>query len=156
MPTKLPKMKAKKSELQLKDFAIIDSKCEFIPFEEEEFNFEIIQESHSIDIDFDISKNDSEEDTTYAIISRVTINEEKKSGYYIHIESCCVFSLPDSKLDSKSRVSLINSAIAISITNTRSYIANVTSYMPFGKFSFAAIDMTDLLNQKAKLATKEA
>ena len=140
-------MKATKSALILKDFTILNSKCEVIPFDNAKGkDFKETQDSFPIEIDFGIQED---KDETLVFV-KVSINSEKESGYSIFSEGVGLFCFDKSQdLSLDERKGLIQfSAVSICITNIRAYIANITSYYPFGKFNFASIDMNELLKQK--------
>jgi hypothetical protein len=54
-------------------------------------------------------------------------------------------------MDEKAIANLIHfSALNICIVNIRSYIANMSSYFPLGRFNFHTIDMPSLITEKQK------
>lgn len=148
-------MKALRSELVLEDFSIIDTECHFIPFEEMGANFNEVQESYPIDIDFDVKENDAKD--SIVIFAEVVINGDKKPGYHIFASGCALFSFDRSKkINHEKRIAFIQSAVSICITNLRSFVANLTAYYPMGRFNFAAIDAIDLWNQKVEMNQTKA
>lgn len=149
-------MIASKSPLILKEFTILNTDCEVIPFSSPDFDFITEQISYPIDLDFGIQEN--EEEGVTAIFIKTEINSERRPGYHIFSEGMGLFTFDDiNNLSSEDKQGLIQySAINICITNLRAYIANITAYYPFGKFNFSAIDMTDLLRQKMNLSEAKA
>lgn len=139
-------MITKKSDLTLNHFAIINSKCEFIPSENETIDLLEQTKSFSVDIDFGIKQDED----IFLVFVKAEINNgrKKKSGYSIFVEGVGNFSI-DNSMESSQKQSLINSSVNICITNLRSYINNVTSYYPLGSFNFHSIDMPALFKAKS-------
>lgn len=149
-------MEAIKSPLILKNFTILNSTCEVTPIEAtNNGNFEDIQNQYAIDIDFGIQEN--EENKVILVFSKVSINPNKEPGYYIDVEGVGVFDFDESfNLSFEDKKTYIqHSAINICITNIRAFVANTTSYFPFGRFNFAAINMNDLLEKKRTAIREE-
>ena len=136
---------AKESPLVLKDFSILDSFCEVVYPQDE--NSEVIS-TPSIHIDFNINKGEGQNDI-FIIFVEVELNKDKKPGYHSLVNGAAIFSISDNNISREDRDTLLlRSGVSICITNIRSYIANMTSYYPMGKYQFPAIDMNDLINQK--------
>lgn len=146
-------MIAKKSVLVLNDFAITKSVSEIFLDETIANNneFREIQDKYDIDVDFDIYKND--EYSTASIMIKISINQEKKKGYYIYVEGMGIFSFNKIEdITEKERNDLIlYSGLSMCITNIRTYISNMTSYFLFGKYNFAPINMNELIKNKIEL-----
>lgn len=147
-------MIAKKSDLILKSFAVFDSQITFnISSESNIENTNDFLNSFPVDIDFDIEYNSAHK--IYRIFVTVDINADMQvnhSGYSIGVSGVGFFEFDEtSQLNEQQKFQMLQtSALSICITNLRSYIANQTSYFPWGSFSFHAIDIQDLLNAKAK------
>ncbi len=145
-------MKTVKSPLELIDFAIIES---FINFYAISISDKLIKDfdNYKVDISFDVLRSSNK--TDFKIQMRVKINQNALEGYKIDVTSIGVFMIKDIS-DEKIIAGLINySALNICIANLRSFIANVTSYYPLGKFVFHSIDMNELIKEKSKsLKTK--
>jgi preprotein translocase subunit SecB len=147
-------MIAKKSDLILESFAILNSHIKFnIPPKDKKINAIEILNSYPVDIDFNIDYNST--DNIYRIIVSIKINvdpEAKKPGYSIAITGVGFFQFDNQSKITEEQKSLMlqTSALSICITNLRSYIVNQTSYYPWGSFSFHTIDIQDLLMTKAK------
>jgi len=141
-------MIATKSPLFLREFTILKSICEVIPFAEDNVDIKSVLANYPIDIDF--GRQDDAENNINAVYVKVTINPEKCPGYSIYVEGVGIFSFEEkANLSSDEKNSLIQySGVTICITNLRAYVANITAYYPFGKFNFATIDMIDLMKQK--------
>lgn len=143
-------MIASPSSLILKDFAIINTNCEVIPFENSNSDFNTLQNSYPIDIDFGLQEDKNK--NLSVVFIKITINPEKEKGYYVFVEGMGVFTFDEnSNISDEEKHKFAPSAINICITSLRAYIANLTTYYPFGKFNFPTINMTDLLKQKANL-----
>lgn len=143
-------MIAKKSDLILKRFIIVDSQLTFnVPTEEEtQSTFDILN-SYPVDIDFSIEQDASK--VLYRIVVSVDINTEKENpGYRIGVTGIGFFEFDKSaNLPEEAKIQMLQmSGLSICITNLRSYIANQTSYFPWGSFSFHAVDVQDLLLSK--------
>ncbi|MDL2255182.1 hypothetical protein LJC44_03210 [Parabacteroides sp. OttesenSCG-928-G06] len=148
-------MIAKKSSLCLNEFVVLKSQIEYCVVESDDLEYlDVIKDKqleYPIDIDYNI--HEDADSKVVAVHVKVVVNEEEKPGYYVYAEGVGMFSfIEDEELDDKAKAELITySGISMCITNLRSYIANVTSYYPFGKFSFPAIDMNDLIGQKINI-----
>jgi len=145
-------MIAKKSDLINFKFVIVESHLSFIlPTEDEENNPLDILNSYPVDIDFSIEKDITEE--IFRIVASVNINannEDNKPGYSIAATGICFFEFDKAtELSEEQKVQMLQiSGLSICITNLRSYIANQTSYFPWGSYSFYAVDVQDLLKSK--------
>lgn len=147
-------MIAKKSDLILKSFAIIESHIEFnVPQESETQDANEVLNSFPVDIDFDIEHSLSNQ--LYRVVVSVEINADidtRNPGYSIVVTGVGFFEFDKASQLSEQQMfqMLQTSALSICITNLRSYIANQTSYFPWGSFSFHAIDIQDLLITKSQ------
>jgi hypothetical protein len=145
-------MIAKKSDLILKKFVIVVSHLSFIlPIDEKGNNPFDILNSYPVDIDFRIEKDITEE--IFRIVASVNINannEDIKPGYSISATGMCFFEFDmATELSEDQKMQMLQiSGLSICITNLRSYIANQTSYFPWGSYSFYAVDVQDLLKSK--------
>jgi preprotein translocase subunit SecB len=144
-------MRTIESSLRLLDFVIVESQCTYNASDE---NAELmqIQNSYPVDIDFDIRQ--STDKNNYCIEIFVSINEEKKEGYSIKVTGLGFFSIQDIEIEEEIEKLINYSAINICIANLRSYIANMTSYYPMGKYLFHSIDMPKLIKAKIQESTK--
>lgn len=148
-------MIAKKSDLILKSFAIFDSQISF-KFSSESGEIQSTNDllnSFPIDIDFDIEYNSA--NNIYRIFVAIDINADSQisqSGYSIGVSGVGFFEFENTtQLTEQQKFQMLQtSALSICITNLRSYIANQTSYFPWGSFSFHAIDIQDLLITKSQ------
>lgn len=121
--------------------------CRFVPVKKvtPDTNCQSIMSKYSVDIDFDIKQN--QENTLYIIYVKVKINTNNDIGYSIVVEGAGVFERKDIEVKEFTNI-LLNSGVSICITNIRSYIANMTSYYPLGKYNFPSVDMLDLFTAK--------
>lgn len=149
-------MIAKKSDLILKRFVIVDSQLSFNVQTESETQstFDILN-LYPVDIDFSIEEDASK--VMYRIVVSVDINTEKDNpGYSIGVTGIGFFEFDKSaNLQEDIKIQMLQmSGLSICITNLRSYIANQTSYFPWGSFSFHAVDVQDLLLSKNKSSSQ--
>ncbi|NCC99738.1 MAG: hypothetical protein EOL95_08590 [Bacteroidia bacterium] len=153
-------MIAKKSELVLKRFVVVNSKLSFIvPNNNKTQNSFDLLNSYPVDIDFNIEEDASKK--IYRIVVSVKINtelEKDNSGYSIDVTGIGFFEFDQTTdLTEDIKIQMLQfSGLSICITNLRSYIANQTSYFPWGNFSFHAVDLQDLLLAKTKTTEKNA
>lgn len=144
-------MIAKRSDLILENFVIVESQLSLIiPTEQlgvmpvEIFNL------YPVDIDFNLERDNNVE--LYRLVTTVQINncEEKKPGYSIMTTGMGFFKFsPECGLTLDQKMQLLQvSGLSICITNLRAYIANQTSYFPWGSYSFHAVDINALLEGK--------
>lgn len=142
-------MLAKRSELEIREFSILRSKCTFQPVTEVsgDMSCNEFMARYPIDIDFDIHQN--KEEGVYFVFVSVEINPDNQAGYSIMAEGCGVFNM-NTKVDEDPQLDalVLHSGVNICITNLRAYIANMTASYPMGKYNFHLIDMVDLLNNK--------
>ena len=103
-----------------------------------------------MDIDFNIEQDNNAE--LFRIVATVQMNnyKEKKPGYSITATGMAFFSFaPESSLTEDQKTQMLQtSGLSICITNLRAYVANQTSYFPWGSFSFHAVDIQALLKEK--------
>lgn len=152
-------MIAKRSTLILESFIIVESNCSIVvPEELIEFHPIADTDSFPIDIDFRIEKENEAE--RYRIFISLEINNctEKKNGYSISVNGVGFFSFDElAEFEENGKVQFLESSgLSICITNLRSFITNLTSYYPWGSFTFHAVDVQALLKDKqAELAKEE-
>jgi len=146
---------AKQSPLILVDFAIIQSNGIFIADPDPEYDLRKKMDQYPVEIDFGIGE---QKQNLYRIQSKVSINHPlngtPQSGYSLFAESAGFFTFnnDDNLTEQQKQEFLQFSALSICITNLRLYIANITSYFPFGKYQFPSIDINALLLEKAKIS----
>ena len=142
-------MKFVKSQLELIDFYIINTKYKFVdPIEN---NIDVRKMFSEYEMDIDIKKK-IRENNQYFVYIKISINEIENPlpGYSLFVEGVCIFSFNDDEvIDEKIKAEYIwSSGISIAINNLRNYISTQTSYFPFGKFNLPAVDLTSLINEK--------
>jgi preprotein translocase subunit SecB len=149
-------METKASPLVLEDFYIINSNCNFkqLPTTNNVKKIRSIQAKYPVLIDYDIKKTIDKPEFIIGI--KVVINSDHLEGYAIEVEGVGLFSI-SKKMEEQAIANLIHfSALNICIANLRSYIANMTSYFPLGRFNFHSIDMPSLIAAKqGKKVTNE-
>jgi hypothetical protein len=150
-------MIAKKSDLILERFVVIESRFSMIITEDStDLKPDDILNTYPVDIDFSLEQDNNVE--LYRIVTEIEINncENKKSGYSIAVTGLGFFKFsPDTKLNEDQKIQMLQtSALSICITNLRSFIANQTSYLPWGSYTFHAVDIQALLEEKQKGETE--
>jgi preprotein translocase subunit SecB len=103
---------------------------------------------------------EQENDTgRFRIVISVELNnsQEKQPGYSFAITGMGFFKFgEDTNLTEEQKIQILQiSGLSICITNIRSYITNQTSYFPWGSFTFHAVDINALLNDKKESEEKE-
>lgn len=148
-------MIAKKSDLILINFSIVDSRVLFVDKglpNNKDINPLDFFEKYPVDIDFELGKDESLD--VYRMVTRVQVNnsENNEAGYSINVTGLCFFSFDkDSLLTQEQKSQMLKiSGLSICITNLRLYIANQSSYFPWGPYSFYAVDIQELLSDKSK------
>jgi preprotein translocase subunit SecB len=149
-------MIAQRSDLILERFVVVESHLSMIISEDiTDLKPDNIQNSYPVDIDFSLEQDNYVD--LYRIVTAIEINncENKKPGYSIAVTGMGFFKFsPDTKLNEEQKVQMLQtSGLSICITNLRSYIANQTSYLPWGSYSFYAVDVQALLKEKQKRET---
>lgn len=142
-------MKFVKSQLELIDFYIINTKYKFVDPIENNIDVRKMFSAYEMDIDF---MPKIRENNQYFVYIKISINEIENPlpGYSLFVEGVCIFSFNDDEvIDEKIKAEYIwSSGISIAINNLRNYISTQTSYFPFGKFNLPAVDLTSLINEK--------
>jgi len=145
-------MKVAESNLELVEFVITNSNYKFID-PREEVNIREIFSKYEIEMDFDkrdIKTEDKEHIFNVIIKGQINQTDQPLPGYQILAEGISVFRIKNpGEINDKTLTNLKNiSALSISINNLRNYITNMTTYGPFGKFIFPAIDVNQLIKEK--------
>ncbi|MCF8223723.1 MAG: protein-export chaperone SecB [Bacteroidales bacterium] len=151
-------MKIPKSDLELIDFIIINSNYTFQePKDQESFNVRKVFSDYDINIDFGDTEPNEKEDNIFNFFIKVEINncEKPLPGYSIFCEGVGLFKISNLKsLNEQIANNLLKiSPLSICINNMRSYIMNITTYYPFGKFVLPSVDINNLI--KAKIRQQE-
>jgi len=146
-------MIAKRSDLILDNFVIFESNLSLIiPIEQTDIQPINLLNSYPVDVDFSLEQDNNVE--LYRIVVTIKINfcENKEPGYSILVTGMGFFKFSqDTKLNEDQKIQMLQtSGLSICITNLRSYIANQTSYFPWGSFSFHAVDIQHLLEEKQR------
>ena len=148
-------MQAQKSPLILEESFIIASNILSVPEPEE---FKGILNDFTIDIDFDIFTKETDTEARRIVVS-VQGNDQDNPvpGYCFSIVSQATYNYDKMvKVSKKDKdVLLTHSAIPMVIGQIRSYLSTLTAHGPFGIFLLPAIDMNDLIKQKAVSSAKE-
>ncbi|WP_395064955.1 hypothetical protein [Flavobacterium sp.] len=142
-------MKFVKSQLELIDFFIINTKYKFVDAIENNIDVRKLFSEYEMDIDF---MPKIRENNQYFVYIKISINEIENPlpGYSLFVEGVCIFNFNDDEaIEEKIKAEYIwSSGISIAINNLRNYISTQTSYFPFGKFNLPAVDLTSLINEK--------
>lgn len=148
-------MQAQKSPLILEESFIIASNILSVPEPEE---FKGILNDFTIDIDFDIFTNETDTEARRIVVS-VQGNDQDNPvpGYCFSIVAQATYNYDKLvKVSKKDKdVLLTHSAIPMVIGQIRSYLSTLTAHGPFGIYLLPAIDMNDLIKQKAVSSAKE-
>lgn len=144
----------KKSPLQHHEFFVLNSSYNFIDLEiDSNGNSVALVAFPEYELDFDFTIN-FKENGFFLIFTKISINTSDKplQGYKIFAECVSIFSFEKNvKLDDKVKGDYIYiSALSIAINNMRTYIANMTSYGPHGKYLLPAIDVASIHQEKIK------
>ncbi|WPR77037.1 preprotein translocase subunit SecB [Algoriphagus sp. NG3] len=146
-------MKAKFSPLQLLDFKLLESHYEFVVPEQDDLDPIVLFSSYPVEIDFDMSP--IEEDGEIQLITRIEVNVEdgnKIPGYKLMVEGGGTFKISESEeIEEGLRNNLLKfSTLNMMINNLRNIIYQITNLGPLGGYLLPPIDITKLLNDKAK------
>ena len=145
-------MRIKKSPLILNDFYVLDSKYKFNDPGNKKVNIREIFDAYVIDLDF-IAKEQKSGETF--LFTKISINDIDASllGYIMFVEGVSIFSFDKHSIltDKEKSDFIYTSGLSIAINNLRTYISNVTSSYPFGKFQLPAIDVVALHADKKKM-----
>lgn len=148
-------MQAQKSPLILEESFIIASNILSVPEPEE---FKGILNDFAIDIDFDIFTKETDTEARRIVVS-VQGNDQDNPvpGYCFSIVAQATYNYDKMvKVSKKDKdVLLTHSAIPMVIGQIRSYLSTLTAHGPFGIYLLPAIDMNDLIKQKADTSAKE-
>ncbi|AEA42591.1 hypothetical protein [Fluviicola taffensis] len=145
-------MRIKKSPLILHDFYVLDSKYKFNDPGNKKVNIREIFDAYVIDLDF-IAKEQKSGETF--LFTKISINDIDTSllGYIMFVEGVSIFSFDKNAIltDKEKSDFIYISGLSIAINNLRTYISNVTSSYPFGKFQLPAVDVGALHADKKKM-----
>lgn len=144
-------MIAKRSDLVLERFVVVESHLSLlIPDDSTNLQPDEILNSYPVDINFSIEQDVNVE--FFRIITEIQINncEDKSPGYSILVIGIGFFKFsPDTKFNDEQKLQTLQiSGLSICITNLRSYISNQTSIFPWGSYTFHAVDIHALLEDK--------
>lgn len=141
-------MLIKSSPLTLVEFYIMQSRLLFNPSADNGDTTDFAHQ-YAIDLDFRLKQP---QDGVYLIFTKATINEgeHKSAGHSIYAEGVSVFSIDVNRVTKKEEIkALINfSAVPMAFNNLRSYIADMTSYTPAGRYLLPVFDLNVLLKEK--------
>lgn len=144
-------MNVTKSPLILHDFYILDSKYRFNESSEGKINVSEVFSRYNIDFDFAATEQKNGE---IFLFTKIGINNEGEtlSGYSIFVESISILGFDNTvNLSDKEKADFINiSGLSIAINNLRTYISNITTYCPLGKFQVPTLDVGALHKEKQK------
>lgn len=148
-------MKFPKSDLEMLDFIILESHFKYLEPKEKLIDPNVLFNKYDFDIDFIARESD---DLEYVFI-KIQINDLKKpvEGYIMFVEAVCTFKFnTTSKMTEKDKSKyLYGSGLSIAINNLRSYISNISSNYPLGRFTLPLVDVGELHNLKKSLMDKK-
>jgi preprotein translocase subunit SecB len=152
-------MKITESNLELVEFAIINSNYKFIDPQTKIEDTKAVFNKYEMEIDFGKKDIKTDEDEhLFNVIVKTIINQtdEPQPGYQLLAEGISIFRIHNAQeIDNKTLTNLKNiSALSIAINNLRNYITNMTAYGPFGKFILPAVDVNQLIKNKIESQTK--
>lgn len=137
-------MKIVKSIVDQYLFVVSDLTFETV---QKEVNDEELEEL-TMDIDFEFLIRDNNQ-------RRVDITfdfrpEGVKAGYYITGKAQGFFTLTNEIVEDQNKQAnaVLYTCFPMVISSVRSYIENLTSYSPYGKYTLPGIPIQDLINQK--------
>ncbi len=146
-------MISKRSDLVLDNFIIIESQLSFIiQNKQSEISTIELLDSYPVDIDFSLEQDNNEEFYRIVVTAKINFCDIKEPGYSVFVTGMGFFKfLQETKLNDEQKIHMLQtSGLSICITNLRSYIANQTSYFPWGSFSFHSIDIQHIIEEKQK------
>jgi len=142
-------MEAKRSPLQIVDFAITELDFKLVELESSNPDLEIgiLMNQYDINIDFDFYSGDLIRVAIRADINRA---DKRLPGYSLFAESVCLFAFDNStQLTDEARNALEGfSTIYIALNSLRGLISNFTANAPFGRYIMPSIDLNDLIEKK--------
>ena len=139
------------SEIQLENFAVIQSHYEFIPPRRNPKNIQELFKSYEIDIDFAHHFN---EDSKIQVFTKISINQSEKSlpGYKLFVEGAAVFSLEKntSMTEDEEKNLKFYSTVNILIGYLRNTLSAITASSPLGPYLLPPLNMSDLFRKKSE------
>lgn len=148
-------MIAKRSALDLKDFALLHQQYQFTPPVDDEIDVRNTFDEYVVEIDFSIAHSDGD---TFQLFVGIAINKDcKLPGYTIYCKGAGVFDFSKfPNLTEREKGDFLQlSGISICINQLRGIIASLTAHGPFGRYLLPAIDVNDLLKQKVQSLQKQ-
>ena len=150
-------MKAKPSQLRIKEFELLETKFRFIvPKEEFIEDTQELFESYPIDIEFNHSLLDSGRIQVDCFI-QVNSGSKPKSGYSMSAGALGVFEIVDPEdLNDQTLGNLrFYSTLNMMINNLRNIIFQQSNLGPMGGYLLPPIDVLDLFKKKDRKRQKE-
>ena len=141
-------MELKNSPLQIIDFAVLKFTFDSIFGNSENNELDIYK--YPVEVDFGMNEIKGGIRIFYM---KVHSNIEKpEPGYSFFIETAAQFKITnEKKLDKKLLINLLSySIVAMSFTNIRTILLNMSSYSPFGKYILPSVDVEKLIKDKTK------
>lgn len=146
-------MLAKRSEIQLQNFAVLQSNYQYIPTDEDPQTIQKVFDEYDIDIDF---THRSGENNEIQVFTKLSINNSEKTlpGYSLFIEGAGIFFIDPNQVSKKEEEINLKyySTISILLGYLRNSLSNMTASAPLGPYILPPIDLSDLFMKKNEKA----
>jgi preprotein translocase subunit SecB len=148
-------MITKQSPLELIEFVVLEQHFEFIPSDIAIEDTRALFSKYIVDIDFGIKKMQPD---IHQMRVKASINyiDSPESGYKIYLETGGIFKIDEKMKDQETYSNLLyRSTLSMQLNYLRTFIADVSSHFPLGRYWLPSIDLVDLINEKAKQQNAE-
>ncbi|SFE74737.1 protein-export chaperone SecB [Thermophagus xiamenensis] len=146
-------MLAKPSEIQLKNFAVLQSHYKFTPLKKLHKNIYELIDGYQIDIDF---AHQAKKKGEIQVFTKISVNntEAPLPGYSLFIEGSGIFLINEvDRIERSVKDNLkYYSTVSIMIGYLRNSLSNMTASAPLGPYILPPIDLKDLFRKKNEQA----
>lgn len=139
--------KVSKSNLMLQQFSILKSSIDFIPLKD-------LNKKNNIDIpiyiDYNINIIEENNKTLYRIIIEIKGNDEDNpvEGYKFEVVAGALFEFKEDIEKPELDKYILYSALPMTLSMARGYLASMTSYGLYGKYLIPAIDVNSIIKNE--------
>lgn len=118
---------------QLSDYFVIESRLVAIEPNEVVDNARLFAD-YAIDLDYRV---DRRSEHAAALYTKIAVNggKEPLHGYAIYVEAVTLFGFGDALTEAACSAWLSGPGLTVALANIRTFIAGMTSYGPFGKYT---------------------
>ncbi len=146
-------MIVKESPLEVIDFFVVQFTFNSIPVKgDNDRSIEKMIYSHKIHIDFGKKKMNKDFDAFF-LKAWSNFGKNMSPGYSFFIETVTYYRIRNERKLSRDIIKNLStySVLAVSYSNVRSVLNNMSANCPFGKYILPSIDINDIINKKMQI-----